>query len=67
VTANATTRQLVAKLWNYCDVLRDDGVSTIDYVEQLHCPKPKVDLRWFVPMWGLACDAGHYVGVMSGT
>jgi type I restriction enzyme M protein len=26
---------LVAKLWNYCDVLRDDGVSTIDYVEQL--------------------------------
>ena len=29
------TRQLVAKLWNYCDVLRDDGVSTIDYVEQL--------------------------------
>ncbi|WP_255292810.1 class I SAM-dependent DNA methyltransferase [Micromonospora sp. WMMA1996] len=23
------------KLWNYCDVLRDDGVSTIDYVEQL--------------------------------
>jgi type I restriction enzyme M protein len=29
------TRRLVAKLWNYCDVLRDDGVSTIDYVEQL--------------------------------
>ncbi|MEO3793811.1 class I SAM-dependent DNA methyltransferase [Nonomuraea sp. B10E15] len=26
---------MVAKLWNYCDVLRDDGVSTIDYVEQL--------------------------------
>ena len=21
----ADTRQLVAKLWNYCDVLRDDG------------------------------------------
>jgi len=33
--SNADTRQLVAKLWNYCDVLRDDGVSTIDYVEQL--------------------------------
>lgn len=32
---SATSRQLVAKLWNYCDVLRDDGVSTIDYVEQL--------------------------------
>ena len=29
------TRSLVAKLWSYCDVLRDDGVSTIDYVEQL--------------------------------
>ena len=26
---------LVAKLWNYCNVLRDDGVSTIEYVEQL--------------------------------
>ncbi len=32
---SAKARQLVAKLWNYCDVLRDDGVSTIDYVEQL--------------------------------
>ncbi|MER5638305.1 class I SAM-dependent DNA methyltransferase [Kitasatospora sp. NPDC002227] len=29
------TRRLVDKLWNYCNVLRDDGVSTIDYVEQL--------------------------------
>jgi type I restriction enzyme M protein len=29
------TRALVAKLWSYCNVLRDDGVSTIDYVEQL--------------------------------
>ncbi len=26
---------LVAKLWNYCNVLRDGGVSTIEYVEQL--------------------------------
>ncbi|MBA9003042.1 class I SAM-dependent DNA methyltransferase [Thermomonospora cellulosilytica] len=33
--SGAETRRLVAKLWNYCDVLRDDGVSTIDYVEQL--------------------------------
>ena len=33
--STADTRRLVAKLWNYCDVLRDDGVSTIDYVEQL--------------------------------
>jgi type I restriction enzyme M protein len=28
-------RGLVDKLWSYCNVLRDDGVSTIDYVEQL--------------------------------
>lgn len=27
--------QLVNKLWNFCDVLRDDGVSYGDYVEQL--------------------------------
>lgn len=26
---------LVQKLWNYCTVLRDDGVSYGDYVEQL--------------------------------
>jgi len=29
------SRRLVDKLWSYCNVLRDDGVSTIDYVEQL--------------------------------
>ena len=27
--------QLVQKLWNYCSVLRDDGVGTLDYTEQL--------------------------------
>jgi len=26
---------LVQNLWNYCNVLRDDGVSYGDYVEQL--------------------------------
>ena len=26
---------LVQKLWNYCNVLRDDGISYGDYVEQL--------------------------------
>jgi type I restriction enzyme M protein len=31
----ADARQLVDKLWNYCNLLRDDGVSTIDYTEQL--------------------------------
>jgi type I restriction enzyme M protein len=26
---------LVQKVWNYCNVLRDDGISYGDYVEQL--------------------------------
>ena len=30
-----SSNQLVQKLWNFCNVLRDDGVSTIEYVEQL--------------------------------
>lgn len=29
------SRRLVDRLWSYCNVLRDDGVSTIDYTEQL--------------------------------
>jgi type I restriction enzyme M protein len=29
------SRQIVQKLWNYCNVLRDDGLSYGDYVEQL--------------------------------
>jgi type I restriction enzyme M protein len=30
-----TADQIVRKLWNYCDVLRDDGLSYQDYIEQL--------------------------------
>ncbi|HEY0689996.1 MAG TPA: type I restriction-modification system subunit M N-terminal domain-containing protein [Kribbella sp.] len=30
-----SARQLVEKLWSYCQVLRDDGVSTLDYIQQL--------------------------------
>jgi hypothetical protein len=26
--------QLVQKLWNYCNILRDNGLSYGDYVEQ---------------------------------
>ena len=29
------SHQLVNKLWNYCNILRDDGLSYGDYVEQL--------------------------------
>src|SRR5690348_4609634 len=29
------SQQIVQKLWNYCNVLRDDGLSYGDYVEQL--------------------------------
>jgi len=31
----STNNGLVQKLWNYCNVLRDDGMSYGDYVEQL--------------------------------
>jgi type I restriction enzyme M protein len=30
-----TSANIVSKLWNYCNVLRDDGMSYGDYVEQL--------------------------------
>ncbi len=30
-----SSSQLVQKLWNYCSILRDDGLSYGDYVEQL--------------------------------
>ena len=32
---NNHSTQIVQKLWNYCNVLRDDGMSYGDYVEQL--------------------------------
>jgi type I restriction enzyme M protein len=30
-----SSANIVQKLWNYCNVLRDDGMSYGDYVEQL--------------------------------
>ncbi|MGA3211575.1 MAG: type I restriction-modification system subunit M N-terminal domain-containing protein, partial [Terriglobales bacterium] len=30
-----TNNDIVQKLWNYCNLLRDDGLSYGDYVEQL--------------------------------
>ncbi len=32
---DATSSTIVQRLWNYCNVLRDDGMSYGDYVEQL--------------------------------
>src|SRR5690606_21599678 len=32
---NGHAQQIVQKLWNYCNILRDDGLSYGDYVEQL--------------------------------
>src|SRR5437660_12414657 len=29
------TQQIIQRLWNYCNILRDDGMSYGDYVEQL--------------------------------
>jgi type I restriction enzyme M protein len=29
------TASIVQKLWNYCNVLNDDGMSYGDYIEQL--------------------------------
>ncbi len=31
----STSSTIVQRLWNYCNVLRDDGLSYGDYVEQL--------------------------------
>jgi len=32
---NSASSTIVQRLWNYCNVLRDDGMSYGDYVEQL--------------------------------
>ena len=32
---STNSNALVQKLWNYCNTLRDDGLSYGDYVEQL--------------------------------
>jgi type I restriction enzyme M protein len=35
LAGGTSARQLVDKLWSFCNVLRDDGVGTIDYTDQL--------------------------------
>jgi type I restriction enzyme M protein len=34
-SGNGATRDIVAKLWNLCNVLRDDGITYTDYVTEL--------------------------------
>ncbi len=34
-TGTSTTRDIVAKLWNLCNVLWDDGITYTDYVTEL--------------------------------
>ena len=34
-TISAESKALTQKLWSYCNVLRDDGLSYGDYLEQL--------------------------------
>ena len=54
---------IVQRLWNYCNVLRDDGVSYGDYVEQLtyllflkmadeHDPKDQGEMPAALPAGG---------------
>lgn len=35
ITPNQNPRSIIDRVWNYCNVLRDDGVSYGDYLEQL--------------------------------
>jgi DNA-binding transcriptional ArsR family regulator len=42
---NTTTNSLVQKLWNYCNVLRDDGMSYGDYRGAAHLPAVPQDGR----------------------
>src|ERR1700733_3380434 len=35
MNGNGATRDIVAKLWNLCNVLRDDGITYTDYVTEL--------------------------------
>lgn len=49
--------KLVNKLWNYCDVLRDDGLSYGDYVEQLtFLLYLKMSHQRTLPPWNHTCN-----------
>ena len=35
MSTNNVTRDIVAKLWNLCHILRDDGITYNEYVTEL--------------------------------
>src|SRR3984957_6537232 len=35
MNGNGVTREIVAKLWNLCNILRDDGITYTEYVTEL--------------------------------
>src|ERR1700738_4061932 len=35
MNGNGNTREIVNKLWNLCNILRDDGITYTDYVTEL--------------------------------
>jgi len=42
------TSTIVSKVWNYCNILRDDGVSYEDYVKQLLLKKYLMNQQQFM-------------------
>ncbi len=41
---SSETSAIVQRVWNYCNVLRDEGVSYGDYVEQLTYHSLRTDI-----------------------
>jgi len=39
---NIQSSNIVQRVWNYCNVLRDDGISYSDYVEQLNITEDEI-------------------------
>ncbi len=58
-----TADQIVQKLWNYCSVLRDDGLSYQDYIEQLTF---LLFLKMADEQTKPPFNRGNWIGVASG-
>lgn len=68
-----TTPALVQKLWNYCNILRDDGLSCGNYVEQTRIVAEKhrrlsvVEERELVVNANLQRATGLQQSILSGS